>query len=672
MNLVDIISENRKRIERNNSPYDPITGIGSPLKRTKISFSDFNTDLYLPDSMLSVPWIEQLLKSGSFEQYAINNDIDTESPVSDLIIAFTAERFRHDFEYWAATCFVIQDKITLEERNLVCRKAQLKLLAELEDMRLSGIPIRVILVKARQWGGSTLVQAYMFWIQQVHKVNWHMAICAQGDDAAKNINGMYTRAAESYPEEVGTVSLRPYERSPKNRICVETGGIIGVGSYLNPDQFRSYNYPMVHLSETGLWQDTLKRKASNVAQSLRNSVPHTPYSVIVVESTAKGIGNFFHNEWIAAVEGTSRYRPVFVAWWEIDMYQAEILDYEKFITNMSEYDWFLWGLGATLEGINWYNLYKAGENYTDWQMNEEYPSTADEAFTSSGHRVFNPAYIKALETNCMKPGFIGEVFADTRIGKRALNNIRFEETNNGNLWIWKMPDAEPVLNRYAAFADIGGRTAKADYSVLRIIDRLPMIEGLSPEIVLTWRGHIDQDLFAWKCAQICTKYAIADIGSYPLLAIETNSLKTEKSEGDHFLTVLDTLSEFYPNLYIRNDFEKVGDGFVPKYGFQTNSKTKGMIIDALNAAAREAHNKVIKGEMEGYTYKEYDQRAINEMYWYEIKRDGKLGAVDGKHDDMVVTSAGAVWLALCHMDKPFYKNIQEVHRVRRVRRESDY
>ena len=671
MNRNEIIAENKRRQAVNNSPYDPITGVGSPIERTLVTFPEFNMSVYLPNSMLKVEWVRLLVECGSFERYAQIQRIDTEDPVSDLFLSFIAERYKHDFEYWAVTCFSIQDKETAEDIPFKLRTAQHKLLVELEDMRLKGLPIRIILLKARQWGGSTLVQAYMFWIQQIHKLNWNMAVCAQGDDASKNINAMYSRAAERYPKEVGSVTLRPYEKSTKNRICAETGGIIGVGSYINPDQFRSYRYMMAHLSELGVWEDTTKRKAANVAQSLRNAVSNVPYSIIVMESTAKGLGNFFHNEWIAATEGKSRYRPVFVGWWEIDMYQAEIMDYDKFIENMKDYDWYLWQLGATLEAINWYNLYKDGENYSDWQMHEEYPATADEAFVSSGHKVFNPAYIKSLEAACCKPEFIGSVFGETRIGKKALNNLRFEKNATGNLWLWSMPDGLPVMKRFAAFADIGGRTAKADKSVLRMMDRLPMIEGGDPEMILTFRGNLDQDLFAWICAQICTLFAIPDIGSYPLLAIESNSLKKEQGEGDHFYTVLDAIASHYPNLYVRNDFEKIGDGFIPKYGFQTNNKSKGMIIDALNAAARENYLRQF-GEQESFGFIEHDQRAVNECHWYEIKRDGSMGAVDGKHDDMVITTAGCVWLSNSYMDKPFFKELSGGTPKRKVRRESDF
>jgi len=67
-------------------------------------------------------------------------------------------------------------------------------------MRTAGKPIRLILLKARQWGGSTLVQIYMAWIQLVHCRNWNSVICAHLKESAANIKGMYSK---KHPKAVG-------------------------------------------------------------------------------------------------------------------------------------------------------------------------------------------------------------------------------------------------------------------------------------------------------------------------------------------------------------------------------------------------------------------------------------------------------------------------------------
>ena len=82
-------------------------------------------------------------------------------------------RFSHDFEYWCAVAVHIKDKMDGRERPFVLNAPQRRVASVLEAQRLAGKPIRIIMLKARQWGGSTLVQMYMAWIQTCHRRNWH-------------------------------------------------------------------------------------------------------------------------------------------------------------------------------------------------------------------------------------------------------------------------------------------------------------------------------------------------------------------------------------------------------------------------------------------------------------------------------------------------------------------
>lgn len=81
----------------------------------------------------------------------------------------------------------------------------------------------------------------------------------------------------------------------------------------------------------------------------------------------------------------------------------------------------------------------------------------------------------------------------------------------------------------------------------------------------------------------------------------------------------------------------------------TNTITKEMILDTLNAALREG------------AYWERDERVIDECDTYERKEDGTAGAVDGCKDDLVMATAGALWLALEHMDRI---TLEQARRVR--------
>jgi len=269
-----LLDENKRRNAELDAVYNPIIGIGGPVERQEVKFSDLENLMFLPVTMLNVDWVNHLVGFSSLSDYSKNFNISFEMAMSFIF----KERFKHDFEFWAATTIKITDKNTFKDIAFILRGAQLILLAVLEEMRLAGVPIRVVLYKARQWGGSTLVQIYMMWIQQLHRKNWHLAVCAHNDDAARNIRGMYTKAAKLYPKDVGKITLVPFEGSSKNRVCFETGGIIGVGSFNNPDQFRSYSYAMAHLSEVSSWKDTLNRTAKQLITSIKETVPDVPYS----------------------------------------------------------------------------------------------------------------------------------------------------------------------------------------------------------------------------------------------------------------------------------------------------------------------------------------------------------------------------------------------------------
>lgn len=111
-------------------------------------------------------------------------------------------RFRHDFAYWAATCVNIKDKCRGRRVRFVLNYAQRRLLAAFERQRLAGRPIRTILLKARQWGGSTMTQMYMMWIQSVLTTDWNSLICTQVSHISAGIRGMLSQTLAEYPQEL--------------------------------------------------------------------------------------------------------------------------------------------------------------------------------------------------------------------------------------------------------------------------------------------------------------------------------------------------------------------------------------------------------------------------------------------------------------------------------------
>ena len=592
-----------------------------------------------------------------------------------------------DFPYWAATCCTIKNKRGGADIFFTLNRPQRKLVAILEEMRLAGKPIRLILLKARQWGGSTCIQLYMAWLQLTQRMGLNSLIIAQQHSATAEIKDMFMRMITDYPEEmlsaIGNGDKEPsgedcqddnrgsgkskkrkrIESAGPGTIRVKAGNFkVKVGSAERPHSCRSGDYSLVHCSEVALWPNTRLRTPEDMFRSATSGVLYEPLTRIALESTANGTENFFHNEYEAARSGDSQFRPLFIPWFEIEQYSLPFSDEEKraeFAAKIlsgkdndqpagtreqpGAYLWWLWEKGATLEAINWYVAER--RKYSDHgQMAAEYPSDDVEAFVHSGATVFDCYRVNALRATCNEPFRRGEICGDAVSGPHSIRNTRFVEDTNGSLKLWKERNhaSEPdmrITDRYLVVVDIGGRSAKADWSVIAVFDRAPMTEGKGPEIVAQWRGHTDFDLLAWNSARIAAYYDNA------LLVIESNTLETRDREriveGDQSNFLLARIKSAYDNLYARKSSpQEIREGDPVKYGFHTNVATKPMIISNLVQAVREG------------LYTEHDPACLDEYLAYEQRQDGSYGAVSGKHDDILMTRAIGLHICFNEMDLP--------------------
>lgn len=616
-----ILDLNRQRNAELFAPYDPLTGVGSPVARDRFYLEPGNYIL-LPHYLFRARFIRDIAAEGSLRQYAERKG-ENYNRLHDFLNSL---RIHYDFEYWAATCARIRDR---ESENLVpfvLRRPQRKLLKVLVDDLFAKRPIRIVLLKARQWGGSTLTQLFMAWIQIFHRTNWNSVVAAHTQTAAQGIREMFATMADNHPSDVFHVELKAYAGTQHTKILKDRGCVISVGSIMNPNALRSSSLKLMHCSEVGMWKDTPKRKAADFITSMKSSVPRIPYTCIVLESTAKGVGDYFHTTWIEAEQGRSGYKPVFVAWFEMPEYWEAFRDdaeREAFIRSMTDTERYRFECGATLEGLKWYRAERA-EQPSDWIMQEEFPSTPEEAFISSGRLVHDLADIRAMMNMTSPPKFVGEMAADALYGPRAIDtSMRFVESDAGTLSIWSMPDrSQQIRNRYVVSMDIGGKSDKADWTVISVIDRYMLLHGGVEECIATWRFHLDQDLAVWRAVQLARFYCDA------LLVVEFNSLDAKNTEGDHTITILDEIVGQYPNIYYRDDPTKIREGLPPHYGFHTNAASKRDLITQMSRRLRDK------------TYIENDKRALDECAWYEQKANSaSFGAIDGHHDDIYMSRA---------------------------------
>lgn len=688
-----LVLENIRRNREIFEGFNPVTGRGAPGPRVKV---------VLPDSPIRVQHmpervarhniiVKKLIKHGSIKKY-ITDEMGwdyTPERYEEVVYAMYRARAEEDPAFAFAMIYKIVDK---EEGTVIpffLNYPQRKLLEKQEEMRLAGRPIRIVMPKARQFGGSTETQLYMKWMQDFRHKRWNSAIMAHQTAASIRIRAMYDLALEHQPgwtvEYKGRhLKSAPFKGSTADFI-VKTNAdeqvrdsVTTVASYENYDASRSANLKMAHLSEVAYWKETEQKKPEGVLSSLNGTIGNRRDTIIVMESSGRVVGDFFYNMYQEAKDPNipSAWEPLFIPFFFIELYREELdHEWESIFSNKipwnkveqkegyqelarefaqwlydnkdnpncpegyresGKFFWQLWQKGASFEAINWYRN-KRNEFRTHSYFATEFPGDDVECFMAAGNLIFNKYSVDAMSAKMKRPPiYVGNIVGDEEKGYEAIRTARLtEDIYDGQiLRIWQGPDALKVNDRYVVSVDIGGRSQKSDFTVMTVIDRFPLMFGEKPKVVARWRGHIRHDLLAWKAAQLAHYYNDA------LLVIEKNTADTKKArldeEGDHSGTIIDEIADYYPNMYIgRTEVDKVKQTVTNVYGFHTNVQTKEQVIDN--------YISYIEDEL----YDEPDEQAYKELLIYERKEDGTMGNVDGKnnHDDIVMSTGIGLWVS---------------------------
>ena len=674
-----ILQENERRRAIVFAPFNPITGEGSIGQRVAFTVSDYPIPTqYLPVEMMDEPFVKSLSKAGSVDAF-IRDALML--PVTDeardkVVEEFIRIRQKHDYPFWAAMFAYIKRKGGGTDVLFRLNRPQRRLIKRLEKMRKACKPIRLILLKARQWGGSTAIQIYMAWLQLVHEVGLNSLIIAHQGTGSDEIKDMFDRMIKSYPVEMLHELGDAYAPNEPKMVGVgKSGNIfrvpqrnckIKIGTAERPNSCRGGDYNLVHLSEVALWKETDGKKPEDIVRSACSGILLRPYTMIVYESTPNGVGNFFHKEYLAAKKGLSQFEAMFVAWFEIEQYELPFEDeaakYEfakKLFANRRNeeiksdreepgtYLWMLWEKGATLEAIHWYVSERS--KYTNHgDMASEYPSDDIEAFTYSGRKVFSSEDVEQFRPACRAPRWIGEIYGSADEGEKAIEGLRFKKEADGRLFMWhdvERSDTEEVTDRYLVVVDVcKGHTKNADFADILVIDRLGMMDGEPPEVASEWHGHIDMDKLAWKATQVAAYYNNA------LLVIESNTLETNntKGEAEYILTLIHEV--YGRQLYARKQSaEDIRQGLPKKYGYHTNPLTKKVVIYNLKVVIRER------------LYIEREEACLDEYLTYVETENNVFEAMEGYHDDRLMTRA--IGMQVCYHEMELPRIVKKVNNI---------
>lgn len=513
--------------------------------------------------------------------------------------------------------------------------AQEKLYTVAKRQQDAGKPVRIIILKARQLGFSTLTEGLIFHACATRK-NVNALIVTHREDATANLFRMSklfydelpgpirpmlrTSNAQELVFENPTKSPREKERRPglRSRLRCATAGGKGIG--------RSDTLQCVHLSEYAFWPEGADGKAATLTGILQ-AVPSTPGTMVVIESTANGYEDF-KERWDAAVAGENDFEAVFFAWFENPEYAMPTVPGTSWDPEERE---LMERYALTEEQMTWRRWCIANNCGGDIDMfRQEYPANPDEAFLHSGTGVFDNEQVILRRELAREAEKRGDFVSD---GERC----EWKDSESGAVRIWKEPEeGHPYV--------LGGDTAGegSDWFTAVVID------NSTGEQVATLRRQYSEPEYVRQI------YALGMYYNAALVGIETNF-------STYPVMKLQELG--YPNQYAREREDTYTRQVKKSYGFRTDRQTRPRAIANLV--------EVFSGHPQWFR----DAELLGEMLTFCYNEDHRPEALAGKHDDLVM--AAAITYAIRHQqsvsvqvkpEPPREKLIDRIERGKRRRR----
>lgn len=509
--------------------------------------------------------------------------------------------------------------------------AQRKLYAVAKRQQDAGKPVRLIILKARQLGFSTLTEGLIFHACATRK-NVNALIVAHREDATANLFRMSKLFYDELPAPVKPMlrasnaqelvfenpsklrSEREARPGLRSRIRCATAGGRGIG--------RSDTLQCVHLSEYAFWPDGADGKASTLAGILQ-AVPSLPGTMVVIESTANGFEDF-KERWDAAVAGENDFEPVFFAWFENPDYSMPVVPGTEWTPEERELRDAYRLTDGQLQWRRWCIANNCGGSLD--MFRQEYPASPGEAFLHSGTGVFDNEQIVLRLERLPSPA-----------GRGEFTNGEWTESETGAITLYELPEeGVPYV--------LGGDTAGEGSDYFTAI----VINNVSGRIVAKLRQKYSEPEYV---RQIC---ALGRFYNDALVAIETNFstypvMKLQEME--------------YPNQYSREREDTYTRQMRKSYGFRTDRQSRPRAIANLV--------EVFSSHPEWFS----DRELLEEMLTFCYNEDHRPEALAGKHDDLVM--GAAITYAVRHQqrmtvltepEKPREKLIDQMKRQKRARK----
>jgi hypothetical protein len=525
--------------------------------------------------------------------------------------------------------------------RLQLNRTQRFVLEIIEYLWLHSVPVRIIILKARQEGISTLIEAILF-VLTIMISNTRSNIISYNKKSVINIYRMSDRFYMHLPE-----SIRPktkyytkesmYFEDPDPRYSLDSEILIDLAK--NVKAGRSETINNVHVSEVALMEEVIE-----LVTSLLGSMPKfKPLTFVALESTAYGTGNYFHQEWKKSIpwkkargiiergdknELFGKNIGIFIPWFWHEEYKLKPPKTYVLNTDIKVYGdekKYKKAYNLSMAQMYWRKLVIESQecNWDIEKFQQEYPSNDTEAFLAAGRCVFNTKIIDEMIDETKDPIAVGELklIKDMDIKKpRIWPIIEFVENPTGYLSIWEFPkkfklirDARTgeVIRKDMISYRIGSDVAegkiitenKTDYSTAEVLRQDTM------KVVARIKVKVDPDVFADYLYMLGYWYNFAGLG------VEKNN---------HGTVVVRNLQRRYGMLYFRLILNEKNDKKSKEYGWYTGPTERPIMIDDLVRLIRQRGINIPSKE------------TLEEMLSFIHHPSGKIKAENGAWDDEVI------------------------------------
>jgi hypothetical protein len=493
----------------------------------------------------------------------------------------------------------------------------------------AGMPVRFILLKARQRGFSTLVEAFLYWLVS-HREHMNALVISHELDSAHHILQMthrfaqfdYRRKIDAFPDQAKSNRNEIVFDNPDWRSRGEDPGLDSrmiVDSAENKSAGHSYTFQAFHGSEVARWS------SPELLVGVMAALPDKPETLAVLESTANGRGNYFYKTWAEAMKGRGGWTPYFVSWKNAPEYRIHLEPKEKgrFRDMMTEGELKLEkDHGLDEEQLAWrrrkLDQYAGLLRPPEDVFREQFPLTPEEAFISTGRQFFDMKAVVVGEQLSkdakFEDGWLEPVapFLRHKPASVKFNPTRAMSGKISWLRVWKHPQ---VGCDYVLGADVAMGLAGGDESVAYVMRRD------NQEVVAMIAGCIEPDAFADMLIDLAWYYNEA------FLCPENNSIG---------MAVAKRTSSKYRRHAYQIDMSTPGD---PKYhfdkpGWNTNSINRREMFAQLRQQVRDGQIAI------------WDEKFWEQCGDFIVPEDAKgrmneahPRAITHKHDDRIAAAA---------------------------------